>query len=103
MIKSGDLIKHKDSLDVAIQVTYSTVDPETSNFLVKGIWINQGQVQSYPITTNQYKAGVPAEFFIKPEHLENWLRCIRPDSSHVRNEEWKPLVCLTLAVKKKLK
>lgn len=91
MIKQGDLIKHKASLDCAIQVITSTVDPRTQNILVKGVWINQGQVQTFPIATPTYPIGIPAEFFIRPGHLKNWLMCIKPDSLHVRKEEWIPL------------
>jgi len=92
MIKSGDVIKHKASMDVAIQVFYSTVDPETTNILINGVWINQGQVDTFTIRTKRFPIGVPAEFFIKPEHLKNWLKCRKPDAQLIRNEEWVPLV-----------
>jgi hypothetical protein len=84
MIKPYDVIKHKASMDVAIQVFFTSVDPETGNTLVDGIWLNQGYVETMPINCR-------AEFFIRPEHLKNWLKCMKPDAILIRNEKWEPL------------
>lgn len=85
MVKQGDVIKHKAAMDVAIQVFRFKQDPNTSNYHVQGYWINQGQVMKYSM-------GIPAEFYIKPEHLPNWLKCAKPESDKIRDEEWVPLV-----------
>jgi len=84
MIRPDDVIKHKASMDVAIQVLYTSVDPTTGNTLVNGVWLNQGQTESFVLNYG-------AEFFIRPEHLQNWLRCKNPKSRFIRNEEWEPL------------
>lgn len=85
MIKQGDVIKHKATMDVAVKVFYTSVNPDTGYTLVYGTWINQGQVLTYPLNCS-------AEFFIKPEHLNNWLKCKNPDSKFIRNEEWNSIV-----------
>ena len=91
MVNRGDVIKHKAAMDTAIQVMIFTRDPSTSNYIVRGVWINMGQTQSFPIATEEYPVGIPAEFFIKPEHLSNWLKCTKPKSKFVRKEDWKPI------------
>lgn len=84
MIKQGDIIKHKAFMDVAVQIINTTTNPETQDIEVRGIWINQGQVSSFVL--NQVTT-----FIIKKEHLSNWLKCLKPRSSFIRNEEWKQL------------
>lgn len=91
MINQGDIIKHKAAMDIAIQIISARTNPETENIEVRGIWINQGQTISYIINTKEYPAGIPAEFIIKPNHLCNWLKCIKNKSEFYRTEEWKPL------------
>ena len=84
MLNKGDVIKHKAAMDVAIQIFRFAQDPNTSNYHVQGWWINQGQ-------TMKYSMGIPAEFYIKPEHLTNWLKCQKPDADKIREEKWEPL------------
>lgn len=84
MIKSGDIIKHKNFMDVAVQVLFTTTNPETGNIEISGVWINQGQVKTY--STNQL-----AYFIVKKEDLSNWSKCLKLDSSFIRNESWEQL------------
>jgi hypothetical protein len=91
MIKSGDIIKHKASMDVAIQVLYASEHPDNGDVEIRGIWLNQGQTKSFIINTRKYPAGVPVDCVIKKHQLSNWFKCARPDSKFIRNEEWKQL------------
>jgi hypothetical protein len=84
MIKSGDVIKHKNFTDVAIQVMFVSVHPNTNDIEISGVWINQGQTQTYSINE-------PAKLQIKEKHLSDWLKCSKPKSTFIRNEEWKEL------------
>jgi hypothetical protein len=84
MINQGDVIKHKAALDVAIQVMYASTNPMTNDVEISGIWLNQGQVQSYSMN-------IPVEFIIKEKHVSNWLRCEKPSSKFIRNETWSEL------------
>lgn len=60
MIQKGDLIRHKRIPETVIQVVTVTMDPETHNLLVKGIWLDQNQPNGN------------AECFIRPEDRKNW-------------------------------
>lgn len=91
MIKQGEIIKHKNFMDVAIQIMYISTNPETESLEVRGIWINQGQTESFVINTRKYPYGVPIELTIKKEDLSNWLKCSKTDIVFIRNEEWKVL------------
>jgi hypothetical protein len=91
MIKQGDVIKHVRNIDVAIQVMYTSVNPETKNLWVKGIWLNQGFVKSWVINSRKYPAGIPVELDITEEQSSNWLKCSSPFAKCIRYEDWKPL------------
>ena len=84
MIKQGDVIKHKSFMDVAIQVYFINQHPETQDIEIRGIWLSQGQVESY--CSNE-----SAEFTIKAHNLNDWLKCSKPESITLRSEEWKEL------------
>lgn len=91
MIKPGDIIKHKNFMDVAILVLLSHKNPETGEIEVKGCWVNQGQKESFTITTKRNPAGIPMEYVIKADQLKNWLVCSKPESNFIRAEKWKQL------------
>ncbi len=84
MIKQGDVIKHKSFMDVAIQVYFANQHPDTRDFEVRGVWLNQGQ-------TSTYSLNEPAEITIKKVNLNDWLKCSKPESGFLRIEEWKEL------------
>lgn len=84
MINQGDIIKHKAALDVAIQIMYTSANPLTGDTDIKGIWINQGQVETYSLN-------IPVNFTILKKDMSNWLKCMKPQSGFIRNEEWKEL------------
>jgi len=89
MIKVGDIIKHKAYMDVAIQVLFTSTNPENEEIIIKGVWINQGQIQSYYI--NAYYINEFVERTIQKSQLPNWFKCMKPKSKFIRNEEWKQL------------
>jgi hypothetical protein len=84
VIKQGDIIKHKAFMDVAVQVIFASTNPENGEMEVSGIWINQGQLRTYSINE-------PAKFTIKKHQLDNWMKCLKPKSNFIRNEEWEQL------------
>lgn len=84
MIKQGDIIKHQAFMDVAVQVFFSSTNPKTGDIRIDGVWLNQGQTQSYRINE-------PANFTIKKNHLCKWYKCLKPESKFLRNEEWEQL------------
>lgn len=85
MINPGDIIKHKAAKDTAVYIISSLQHPLTQDIEIKGIWINQGFV-------NTYEINILAEFTIKKEHLNNWLKSLNPNAKCIRYEEWKSLV-----------
>jgi hypothetical protein len=84
MIKQGDVIKHQAFMDVAIQIITSNTHPKTGDIEVRGIYLNQGQVETFSINE-------PAHFIIKKRNLKNWYKCLKPESKFIRNESWEQL------------
>lgn len=91
MISPGEVIKHKAFMDVAVQIIFALLDPETNNLEVRGIWINRGQSNSFIINSKQHPEGIPAEFIIKQKHLQNWLKCNKQIGVSFKDAEWKEL------------
>lgn len=88
MIKPGDLIKHKNFKDVAIQVFYTRYNAINEITEIDGVWINLGQAESYPITTEEHPVGFPANIMIRSSNLQDWLKCTKVESKFYRNEKW---------------
>lgn len=84
MIKSGDIIKHNAFMDIAVQVFFINNNPETEEIEISGVWVNQGQVNTYCINE-------PAKFTIKKHELSNWMKCLKPKSDLIRIEQWEKL------------
>jgi len=91
MIKAGDVIKHSAFMDVAIQIITSSINPHNGDIYINGIWLNQGQQASFIIKTRKYPVGVPIEMIIKKDQVQNWTKCLKPNSDFIRQEEWKVL------------
>lgn len=80
--KKFDIIKHKRFSDIALAV--EKVYDFDHKWKVKGDWINQGFVDTYPL-------GIKAKIVIPAEKLSEWLICKNPNAQCIRYEEWKPL------------
>lgn len=73
-LKPGDVIRHKAQPKLPIQIVTATIDPETNNLLVKGIYNNIWNAAQ----------GIMTEFFIRPQHMKNWVK--------ISGDDWKPII-----------
>lgn len=81
MINRGDIIKHKNFMDVAIRVIDISDNITTNNYEITGFWINQGQVKTFNMN-------LLAQISIKKDKISDWLKCSKPESNFIRNETW---------------
>ncbi len=79
-LTKGDVIKHKNFKDVAIQI--QNLSLQNDQLIISGTWLNQGMTKSYNINK-------PALFSIHTSELSNWFKCINPKAKCIRNEKWK--------------
>lgn len=70
-------------MDIAFQVITSSIDPNTQNYLLNGVWLNQGQVATSMIL----ELGL-SDVVIQRRYVNDWLKCEKPNSEHIRNEKW---------------
>jgi hypothetical protein len=85
MIRTGDIIKHERSLDVAYNVINNDIKRAgQSTIFIGAIILNQGFVTTYGI-------GKYVEFEIKQEDLKKWLKCIDPEKVCIRYSRWETL------------
>lgn len=80
MIKSGSIIKHRRSMDVAFLVT--RVREREGKTEVKGEWLNQGFVSSWTL-------GIPQTFKLTTEQIKEWQTCLNPTLACLRYATWK--------------
>lgn len=80
--RSGDFIKHRASMDVAIRI--DKVYRFDHKWKIKGTWYNQAFVETYCM-------GYPVRFELPTRHLGNWLLCMKPNAKCIRDVEWRPL------------
>ena len=86
MIYQGDIIKHRAALDTAVQIMSATKHAENGSYEIRGMWLNQGFVDTYAIN-------ILAEFTIKKEDLSNWMKCLLTldEIRCIRNANWAQL------------
>jgi hypothetical protein len=81
--KIGDIIKHKNFSDVALEVIkfkrYSQ-----DYYSVKAKWINLGYNESKYI-------GINKNLKIKDEDMKDWLICLDPGYKCYRYSDWEPI------------
>jgi len=82
MLRTGNIIKHKNFMDVAIIV--NTCDKYGSYYMISGEFINQGFDETYPM--GQYKT-----FKIETNKLSDWSVCTQPSTQCIRYSNWKEL------------
>lgn len=83
-IRKGDVIKHRDSMDVCFEVV--SVYEGSDSFKVKGFWVNQGFVNSWRLfpRTNNIK--------IKKDNMKDILYTNDILVSCYRYANWTPYV-----------
>lgn len=94
------ILKHKDAMDVCFEVIgVNKINPEKTiydqeAFILAGLWINMGFIESWPIRDNADLIHVTdetvkeGELRIVPADLSNWRWCIQPYKECLRNAEW---------------
>lgn len=80
--RTGDFIKHKASMDVAIRV--DKVYRFDNKWKIKGIFYNQAYVKTFSM-------GMPIRLELPIKYLSNWLLCMEPTAECIRDVEWRPL------------
>lgn len=88
-LKSGDVIKHERSMDVAVYLTEEPMPTKDGGIFIKGLWMNQAFVKSFIICPIREFGKVRHR--VKPEDVSKWLYCKNPKAECVRNEEWERL------------
>jgi hypothetical protein len=84
MIQKYDIIKHRDSMDVAFEVVSASSDD--THLILSGMWWNQGANRSWLLP-------VPlVDIRIRREHVGNWLKLSLPraDERCLRHCDWIP-------------
>jgi hypothetical protein len=71
-------------MDVAIYVNKVIIDSEKGYYKVKGIFINQGYVESFIINKK-------IKFKIMFQDKNEWLICNNPWAKCLREQTWRPL------------
>lgn len=87
-LKPGDIIKHKEFKDVAIQVFYIRKEPINDIIEIDGVWFNLGVEESYLITSKDCPYGYPARINISSENKNKWFKCKSNDAKCYRYEDW---------------
>lgn len=80
-MKLSGIIKHSRSMDAAFSI-FHCLDVG-KKVILKGQWINQGFVASYPIML--------AKIEIQKVDVKNWLACNTPQEKCLRNSTWRSL------------
>ncbi len=88
-MKSGDIIKHKNFMDVAVLLTTDPMPLKAGGYHIKGLWMNQAFTKSFVI--NPIREYGKVNIKIKPEKLSEWLLCGNPEAECVRYEKWSPI------------
>jgi hypothetical protein len=83
MIKQGDIIKHKRSMDVCFNVF--TVESRMRLLAIRGAWINLGRKKSWLLDV------LPDVIMISINDLHDWEICKTPEVKCLRNSEWGPV------------
>jgi len=83
-MKSSSVIKHDRFMDVAIYVNKVFINYEKGYYKIKGIFINQAYVESFPINEK-------IKFKIEFKDKGDWSICNNPWAKCLRDQTWRPL------------
>lgn len=85
-LKSNDVIKHENFMDVAIFLTADPIPLKDGGLAIKGLWMNQAFVNSFII--DPFREFGKMRHKIKKEDVSKWLKCENPSAKCIRYEKW---------------
>lgn len=87
MIKPGDMIKHKDAMDVCFDVHHVYDAGPTLD--LTGLWWNMGFNRSWLCPTGKRGGAAVVVIKVKKEDVDNWLSMVYPRANVcMRYCEW---------------
>ena len=81
----NDIIKHERFMDLAFLVQKPAIISKTGKLKLRGLWVNQGFVETQIIDHNRKR------LTIMPDDIDKWLVCLDPHLKCVRDAKWRKL------------